>query len=307
MKVLAYIHTFNDADVIDQAIDALSRQTRPVDKILVVDNASTDGTLDRPSLTSVAIIRHDTNRGTSGAIHAGFEFAITHGFDWIWLFDADSVPKPDALEKLLEVYAGWPENLQDETAFLTCLHFNVGDNLPRYGGLFTSRGIAPNVPKPGEPVVPCHFTVWSGCLYRLAATSKIGLPNANYVLDWGEGEYGYRVMNSGYKGFICREAVLIHNVRGYASVKPAANQQGPDLVTVHEFPPIRCYYSCRNMLYFVLYDIASRHRRAYLRQLFRPVKLLSSFLVRPKNHGAHILACLRGIWHGVTGNITARY
>jgi hypothetical protein len=49
MRVLAHVHTFNVSGVIGKTIEALLRQTRPVDGILVVDNASTDGTLDRPS------------------------------------------------------------------------------------------------------------------------------------------------------------------------------------------------------------------------------------------------------------------
>ena len=32
-----------------------------------------------------------------------------------------------------------------------------------------------------------------------------------------------------------------------------------------------------------------------------------NFLVRPRNHREQIAACFRGIWHGVTDNITARY
>ncbi len=307
MRVLAHIHTFNDADIIDRTIAAVLQQTRPVDGLLVVDNASTDGTLERPSLAKATVIRHPENLGTSGAVHAGFRFALEHDYDWIWVFDADSVPEPDALEKLLDLYAGWSQDLQDKTAFLACVHYNVDDGLPQYGGLFTQHGIAPNRPVPEAQYYPCHFTVWSGCLYRLAAVRQISLPNANYVLDWGEGEYGYHVMNAGYKGFICRDAILHHNIRGYRSVISVKVKRGPEIVTAYEFPPIRCYYSCRNMLYFVLYEIARGRRRRFLRAVLGPARLTLGVLVRPRNHGKHILACFRGIWHGVTGNITARY
>ena len=68
MRVLALIFSFNDADVIEQTITAISRQIRPVDEILVVDNASADGTLDQPSLKSVTVLRHGENLGASGAI-----------------------------------------------------------------------------------------------------------------------------------------------------------------------------------------------------------------------------------------------
>ena len=47
MRVLGHIHTMNDAAVIEQALEGLRRQTRPPDALLIVDNASTDATLDR--------------------------------------------------------------------------------------------------------------------------------------------------------------------------------------------------------------------------------------------------------------------
>ena len=37
------------------------------------------------------------------------------------------------------------------------------------------------------------------------------------------------------------------------------------------------------------------------------VRFTLNFLVRARHHGTEIAACLRGIWHGVTGNMAARY
>jgi rhamnosyltransferase len=307
MRVLAHIHTFNDADIIDGTIAAVLRQTRPVDGILVVDNASTDGTLDRPSLKQTTVLRHPENLGTSGAVHSGFRFALEQGYDWIWLFDADSQPEPDALEKLLGLYAGWPRELQDETGFLACLYYNVADGQPGRGGLFTRHGSIPSEPVPEARHYLCHFTIFSGCLYRLAAVRQIGLPNRDYVLDGGEGEYAYRVMKAGYKAFIHQDAILHHNIRGHTSMTPVEVKLGPAKFTFFEFPPIRCYYSCRNLIYFTLYDRAEGRAWMFLRAVSGLKTLVLNFLLRPRNHGAQIIACCRGIWHGVTGNIAARY
>src|SRR5690242_6490039 len=137
MRVLAHIHTFNDADIIDKTIEAVLRQTHAVDGILVVDNASSDGTLDQPSLKHATVLRLPENTGTSGAVHVGMQFALDHDYDWIWVFDADSVPERDALEKLLNLYAEWPATLQHEAAFLACLHYNVGNPEPQHSGIFT--------------------------------------------------------------------------------------------------------------------------------------------------------------------------
>ncbi|MGH8512949.1 MAG: glycosyltransferase, partial [Gammaproteobacteria bacterium] len=282
MRVLAHIHTFNDADIIDGTIEAVRRQTRAVDEILVVDNASTDGTLDQPSVQYAKVLRHRENLGTSGAVVTGMRFAMEHGYDWIWVFDADSTPDPDALQALLDLYAGWPRSLQEETGFLACLPYNVKDGFPYHASLFSRYGLTRVTPEPGKRYYRCHVTIWSGSLYRVAAIRRIGLPNPDYVLDWGETEYAYHVMKAGYKAFMHQDAVLQHNIRGHASLTQIDETAGPAGVTFSEFPPIRCYYLCRNAFYFALYDAATeRFRQLYLGMLI----LMLKFLVRPQHHG----------------------
>ena len=307
MRVLAHIHTFNDADIIDRTIEGVLRQTRPVDGILLVDNASIDGTLDRPSVRNTTVLRHSENLGTSGAVHSGFSFALQHGYDWIWVFDADSIPEPDALEKLLTLYSEWPSSQQNETAFLACRPRHQGNNQPDYRSVFSSRGFVHADPEFGRSYYPCHVAIWSGCLYRLAAVCRVGMPNPDYVLDWGEGEYGYRVMKAGYKGFVCKEAILNHDIRGYPSLTSIKVKLGPLTLNFRELAPIRCYYTCRNPLYFALYD-SVQERLCLFQSMARLVLPLTlNFVVRPYGHSAQLRACLRGLWHGLTGNVTARY
>ena len=307
MRVLSHIHTFNDADILDQTIEALLRQTRPVDGILVVDNASTDGTVERISMKEATVLRHGNNVGTSGAVVTGLRFALEHGYDWTWVFDADSVPEPDALQKLLDLYAGWPPELQEETAFLACLPRNACDGKPVHGQIFTRYGIDVVRPPRDQRYYPCHVTIWSGCLYRSAVVRQIGLPNPNYVLDAGDCEYGYQVMRAGYKGFILQDATVKHNIRGTPSFEPVKLKLGPLTVTLLEVPPIRCYYGFRNTLYFALYEIGQGRAWLLLRTTLGLAALAANFLVRPWGHAEQIVACIRGAWHGVTGNMEARY
>jgi rhamnopyranosyl-N-acetylglucosaminyl-diphospho-decaprenol beta-1,3/1,4-galactofuranosyltransferase len=327
MRVLAHIHSFNDADVIEQTLEAVQTQTRPPDSVLLVDNASTDGTLDRVDSEDVTIIRNSENLGTSGAVWIGFYHALDHGYDWIWILDADSVPEPDALEKLLELYAGWPQDLQHEAAFVACLPRDQPDGCPRHGRIFTRRGRLLLNPPSRPRYYQCHITIWSGCLYRLAAVRQIGFPNPHYVLDRGELEYAYRVMKAGYKGFIHQDAITRHNIRGAPRLQGISAEAkrlklGPISLQFVSSPPIRCYYICRNTLYFTLYDFAEG-RLAKLRELWRvrsrpgrgvlsgiawqTALFTLNFGVRPRTQREQFRACLRGIWHGLTGNIKARY
>jgi GT2 family glycosyltransferase len=306
MRVLAHIHTLNAADVIEQGVAALGRQTRRPDSIIIVDNGSTDGTLDRAFPEQVAIIRNPKDLGVCGSIRTGMVYALEHGFDWIWILDADSAPEPDALENLLELYASWPRDIQDETAFIACDYHNVEDGVARPGCSFSRHGVSSSERMPDVRHYACHYTIWSGCLFRLTAVREIGLPNPDYVMDWGEAEYGYRVMKAGYKGYVDQAAVLKHNIRGM-SYRPERFKLGPLTVWLYEYPPKRCYYSCRNRFYFALYECGERRFWYILGALMVVGNWMINFVVRPRTHGKHILACCRGTWHGITGNIAARY
>src|SRR5205807_1915888 len=74
-----------------------------VEEILIVDNGSIDGTGELVYPKNVTMVRHPLNLGTSGAVKTGLEYARDHGYEWIWVLDADSVPLPDALELLTEL------------------------------------------------------------------------------------------------------------------------------------------------------------------------------------------------------------
>jgi GT2 family glycosyltransferase len=168
----------------------------------------------------------------------------------------------------------------------------------------------------------CHVKIWSGSLYRLAAVRRIGLPNPDYFVDRGELEYAYRAMKAGYKAFIHQDAILHHNIGGAPSPATTRLKVGPITLTFYELAPLRCYLVCRNTLYFTLYDL-KEGPLAKFRELWRlrtrpgrgvmsgvawqTAFLTLNFVLRPRTHAAQILACFRGIWHGVTGNIAARY
>ena len=240
----------------------------------------------------------------------------------MWILDADSVPEPEALSTLLDLYADWTGAQQEETGFLACLPFDQSIGKPVHGLLFTPHGRMVVAPSPEQRYYPCHMTIWSGGLYRMAAVRQVGLPNPDYFVDRGELEYMYRVMKAGYKSYIHQHAVIRHNIRGEQSLSPSQVKIGPIALTFYDAAPFRCYLTCRNTIYFTLYDL-KEGRLAKARELLRlrarpgrgPMSGVAwqaafftlNFALRPRSHGAHVRACLRGIWDGMTGNIAARY
>lgn len=107
-SVVAILLTFNRRHLVTRALDSLLAQSRPIDKIVLVDNASTDGTAEMLKAQGyldngvVDLVSLPINLGCSGGLHAGIERAMSLGYDWLWLMDDDATAESNALEVLLD-------------------------------------------------------------------------------------------------------------------------------------------------------------------------------------------------------------
>ena len=115
--VAAVVVTFNRKELLCECLDALLAQTFPVSRIVLVDNASTDGTYELLAEKGYLergifdYFRLPINSGGAGGFHEGVKRAYEAGFDWLWLMDADVEPMPGALERMISyanvsVYTG---------------------------------------------------------------------------------------------------------------------------------------------------------------------------------------------------------
>jgi GT2 family glycosyltransferase len=304
IKVLAYIHTLNDADVIDGTVDALCRQTYPIPEILVIDNASTDGALDRDFPDKVTIIRNNQNLGTSGAVAAGMAYALAHGYDWIYILDADSPPEPQAIENLVECYQSLSPELQASTWWLSSLLKDADTGFLHHGCVFTAHGVRILNPPPQPARYRCDLNIWSASFYRLDAVRKVGLPDADYVLDWGDIIYGYEGMVRGYTGFVDQSSVVIHHMH------PLDMRIGliSRMAKVYCAQPIRSYYFWRNGIYFWLYKYRRQHMvMPLIMHLLRFCWWLIRVVLFVRPLGPTLRACLRGTWDGINRRLENRY
>jgi rhamnopyranosyl-N-acetylglucosaminyl-diphospho-decaprenol beta-1,3/1,4-galactofuranosyltransferase len=304
MRVLAHIHTFNEAGFIEQALEALQRQTRPPDAIVIVDNASTDGTVDRIFPEGVTVIRNPSDLGVSASVGIGFAQALEQEFDWTWLLDADSVPEPDALEKLLGFFERLPPPKREQVCFLACRLAAGSEHRP----IILTRSSIEVVPIDADAdYCECDCFIWSGSLFRMPAVMKIGLPSVDYYMDLAELEYGYRAQQFGFTGYIVNSSVLHHDVGRLPGFTTHAWRFGPLSLRLLEFSPLRCYYHVRNILYFWLYQCRPYRPRWVFWSIVHAIFYSRSFAVRPFSHGSQLIACLRGAWDGLTGHMERRY
>ncbi len=309
MRILAHIHTLNDEEVIEQSLGAVLNQTRPLDAILIVDNGSSDATLQRSFPENVSIIRHGENLGTNGAVHSGMRFAIDHGYEWIWIFDADSAPRPDALEMLLDFYHRLPKESQKYVHRLSSLPVDITTRDEFHGMILTARGFKHLEPPSGAQPYECTSTIWTGSLFQIAAVRDIGLPAINYVLDWGEYVYGYYGARKGYRAYVVQTSIVDHNIdKMPTSAIHARVSFGPIGFNVMEIPPVRLYYIIRNGLSFWLHEFHGRSLRQTLRVVpswsWIPKHIIKFILL---GRWKELTASLRGIRDGVLGRMDQRY
>ena len=105
MRVAAVVVTYNRKECLLRCISALRGQQGAVTDILVVDNASTDGTAAAlaPLAEEGAIRYRNTgeNIGGAGGFNLGMRWAVELGYDRLWVMDDDCIPDPDALAALV--------------------------------------------------------------------------------------------------------------------------------------------------------------------------------------------------------------
>ena len=99
MRIIAIVVTHNRRDLLARCVTALQSQTRPADKVLVINNDSHDGTVEMLQQRGIEFVSQP-NVGSAGGWHKGIEIAMSEGFDAVWLMDDDGFADKAALAAL---------------------------------------------------------------------------------------------------------------------------------------------------------------------------------------------------------------
>lgn len=266
-----------------RCLAALAAQTRAPERVLVVDNASSDGTVamlerDNPEVELLAL---PTNEGGAGGFHEGMKLAHAGGADWLWLMDDDTIPRTDALAELL----------------------NAAERAPRAPTLLTSKVVwrdgrihPMNFPFPERSrveraidgaergLMPLRFATFVSLLVHRGAVDRHGLPHKHFFIWADDVEYTSRVLLGGELGYLVPTSVALHDTETPHSPLSA--------------PPERFYFHVRNTLYMVRGP--GRTPRDRLVRLWIVAASTVQYLRRNRT-GAAAAAVLRGLRDGLRG------
>lgn len=101
--VAVVVLNWNDAEATLRCLRSLAGTSYPRWRVIVVDNASIDGSAQRVAAAApdALLIRNPVNLGFTGGVNAGISRALQDGADYVWLLNSDAVVPPDALARLV--------------------------------------------------------------------------------------------------------------------------------------------------------------------------------------------------------------
>ncbi len=191
-KVAAVVVTRNRLELLKLAVAALRVQTRPADEIIIIDNASDDGTGAWLAQQKDLVVVPQPNLGGAGGFSEGIKRAYQRGHDWLWCMDDDTIPSPTALERLLAS----PLANRETTGFLCSVaRWKDGSvhlmNAPDLDRKYTT--MMELLPQGALKVRTGSFV--SIMLHRRAVAAR-GLPLREMFLWFDDAEYSARISSS---------------------------------------------------------------------------------------------------------------
>ncbi len=212
MRVTAVVLTYNGRELLDIVLPTLVGQTYRDFEIVVVDDASSDGTGDhvRARWPEVRLVEIPVNRGVAAALNRGVAAATG---DYVALLNNDLELEPDWLERLVGVLDRHPEAA---SATGKLLNFHRRDRIDAAGDLMRWSG-APDQRGHGEPDRGQYDepeAVFSPCagaaLYRSSAFADVGPFDEDFVAYLEDIDWGFRAQLAGYSSRYDPGAVAYH-------------------------------------------------------------------------------------------------
>lgn len=253
-KIAAVVVTYNRKGLLKECLDALLNQTHPLDSIILIDNASTDGTpeflkekgyLDNPKIDYV---RLSENTGGAGGFHEGVKRGYEKGYDWLWLMDDDALPEKSSLNNLLDAKETFFKN-NEKIGIIGSVAMKK-NNYSSLSWILSFNGYYYKTIFDLSDITQVGSLPFLGVLISKSLINKIGYPEKDYFLWYDDVEYCYRAKKNGEKIFVVKNSIVYHPISSETKeVKLPFNKK--IFVKPSSSPPWKDYYDIRNNIFFI--------------------------------------------------------
>jgi GT2 family glycosyltransferase len=223
--VVAVVVSYNRQQLLLEALAAVHAQTRAPDAVIVVDNASTDGTAAavRAQFPAVQLAELARNTGGAGGFAYGMALALSGDADLLWLMDDDTVPEPGALQAMLEARGRHPA--RPPALIASSVLWTDGRahpmNTPRTRPFVTRRDRAAAA---AAGCVPIRSASFVSILVDAGECRRRGLPQADYFLWNDDFEFTSRLLRDN-TGWLCPASIVVHKTQTFGSTSADPGQR----------------------------------------------------------------------------------
>jgi GT2 family glycosyltransferase len=303
LSIASVTTAYNGAQALARNIDALLAQTHPLREIIVVDNASVDGAdaLLANRYPQVTMLRMSQNLGTGGALAAGLAYAaLEKRHDWVWMFDQDSLPAPDALNLMVEE-AERLDGRANEVGILAALPIDRNMKNSCTPWFWRNRFVKPPTEHLSLPIMFPDLVITSGSMVRRDVVEKIGFPRSDFFIDFVDYEYCLRARSHGYKIAVITAAKLYHEVGRAHEIRFFFGRR--HLWSEHR--PFREYYYSRNLAYSVWWLYPSLTAKSFF--LLHFIRHAVGVLLFGPGRLASLRKMMQGFRDGLRAKLGARF
>lgn len=220
IKVIAIVVTYNRKELLVECLNSILTQSYEVSKIILIDNASTDGTRDylaKNNLLKNNKVQYELmnqNLGGSGGFYEGIKLCKEEECDWVWIMDDDTIPKETCLEELLKANDLILQKKKNEkVSFLASSIYGPNNeymNLPGIDLRPSENGYPYWYDMLENGMVNISEATFVSILVNIEAITKCGLPCKDYFIWGDDNEYTHRLTTYYGKAYFVGKSIAIH-------------------------------------------------------------------------------------------------
>lgn len=220
MKITIVIPNYNGKHFMEPCLASLGRQTYKDFEILVVDNASTDGSIEylKEHYPDIRIIALDQNYGFSKAVNVGIRHSSA---PYVILLNNDTTVDEHFVDEMRKAIEQSPRIFSVSSKMIQMYHPELIDSA---GDLYTlpGWGVCRGVGRPVSNYSEAD-EIFSACagasIYRRRVFQKIGYFDENHFAYLEDIDIGYRAKIYGYRNMYCPSAIVFHVGSGTSGSK----------------------------------------------------------------------------------------
>lgn len=217
-KITIVIPNYNGLQFMEPCMEALKQQTYQDFSLLVVDNGSTDGSVEWLKAQGITSVFLPENTGFPSAVNVGIRRADT---EYVILLNNDTEAGPEYVAELLRAIEASPRIFSVSPKMIQMHHRELmddGGDMYTVMGWAYQRGVGQEIDRYDKP---CH--VFSACagaaIYRRAVFEEIGYFDELHFAYLEDIDVGYRAKIAGYYNRYCPEAIIYHVGSGTSGSK----------------------------------------------------------------------------------------